>query len=313
MKQIKRILVGLDNSKMDITLLEYCTFLINTSHAPEIIFLNIIKNLHLPSELLKEFPDIETNSIKERKEDLAKKVTKHFHPNEKIKSKILVQKGTGVKAFLKYLEKNEVDLAVVGRKNESQGTGILTQRLARRAGCNLLIVPEDSLSKLRNHDQTARILVPIDFSINSKLALEHAIRIAELSKKRVSIICQHVYTIPQGYHYSGKSKKEFAAIMVKNAKKEFKIFLQELDSKGVDITDVYTRNRNDNVVDNIHKEAKDLEVTGIVFGSKGRTAASALFLGSTAEKLIKIDTEFPLLVVRNKGENAGIIDLIKRI
>jgi nucleotide-binding universal stress UspA family protein len=51
----------------------------------------------------------------------------------------------------------------------------------------------------------------------------------------------------------------------------------------------------------------------IIIGAKGRTAATALFIGSLAERLIQINNKVPLLVTRPKGKNAGIIEYILEI
>jgi len=51
----------------------------------------------------------------------------------------------------------------------------------------------------------------------------------------------------------------------------------------------------------------------IFIGVKGRTSTAALFIGSRAEQLVQYNNDIPMMVVRPKGKNAGIIDLIKEI
>ena len=52
-----------------------------------------------------------------------------------------------------------------------------------------------------------------------------------------------------------------------------------------------------------------------VLGSqtKGRTAAAALFLGSLAEKMVNDKMNHPLLVIRFKGRNAGLLETLREI
>ena len=71
--------------------------------------------------------------------------------------------------------------------------------------------------------------------------------------------------------------------------------------------------KDDDLVENIYKLAVDVNADGIIFGAKGISSVSALFLGSIAEKMIKLDTKFPLMVVRRKGGNANIMDYIKEM
>src|SRR5690606_4308998 len=117
--------------------------------------------------------------------------------------------------------------------------GVGAQRLERRASCTLMIIPENSIPKVE------KIVVPSDFSDYSKDALEEAILISERNNKRIEIIVQNVYTVPSGYHYTGKSYEVFAAIMHTHAEIKYKKFIRKIDTEGVQITPLYTRDEDD--------------------------------------------------------------------
>ena len=69
---------------------------------------------------------------------------------------------------------DELDVVVVGRRlpSEQVGIGAAFSKLARKCPCSVLVVP----SHARVH--LSRMLVPVDFSEHSKLALEQAIDVA---------------------------------------------------------------------------------------------------------------------------------------
>ena len=48
----------------------------------------------------------------------------------------------------------------------------------------------------------------------------------------------------------------------------------------------------------------------IIVGAKGQTATSALLLGSKAERLVNMDVNSSVLLVREKGEKAGFKEFI---
>ena len=313
MESIKRILVGLDHTEIDKTLIEFASFISLSSHVKSIYFLNVIRNLSVPKDILEEFPDLIDNALAERKQQLEEYVDKYIKVNSDVEIQIVVKSGSGLKTFLSQINKFNIDLVVIGRKDSPKMSGILVQRLARRAGTNLLIVPEGGENNLKDLNKDKKVIVPADFSKHSSLALEHAIEIATISKSQVEIICQHVYSVPIGYHYSGKSHEEFAEILKQNAEKYYQSFIKNVDAKGIKITPVCTLDEDDDLVENIYKLALDINADGIIFGAKGISAVSALFLGSIAEKMIKLDTRFPLMVVRRKGENANILDYIKEM
>ncbi|MGB5929002.1 MAG: universal stress protein, partial [Cyclobacteriaceae bacterium] len=157
------------------------------------------------------------------------------------------------------------------------------------------------------------ILVPIDFSDYSKQALEKAIDIADHRKEKPQVICMNVYKVPTGYHYTGKPFEEVAKRMKQNAKLEFKKFIHPIDTKGVPLKDLYDLDDNNDFTTNIVDIARQEKADVVIIGAKGRTVSTAFFLGSIAEKLIQLDSEFPLMVMRPKGRNAGFLEFFREL
>jgi nucleotide-binding universal stress UspA family protein len=48
-------------------------------------------------------------------------------------------------------------------------------------------------------------------------------------------------------------------------------------------------------------------------GAKGRSAAAAIFLGSVTEKLLRINYDIPVLIVKEKGKHFTFLDFINNI
>ena len=307
MYQIKKLIICLDQTPMDETLVKFATYIAKINQTKKIYFTNIIRNLQIPKEVLKEFPNLIENMVEERKSQMKEVVEKNWDSEITSEISYVVKDGQLAKKVLKLAHEKSADMILVGRKVTLPGSGVGSQRLARRASCTLMIVPENSVPKI------TKILVPSDFSEYSKDALEEAILISERNGKTIEIICQNVYTIPSGYHFTGKSYDEFAAIMETHAEIKYKKFIRKIDTKGVKITPLYTKDDDDDPVEDIIKKAQEIGAHGIIIGAKGRTAATALFLGSMAERLIQLNDKIPLLVTRPKGKNAGILDYILEI
>jgi len=303
---IKKLVVCLDQTSLDQTLIEHAAFIAQVNQTKKIYFVNVIKNLSIPKEVLEEFPNLVENMINERQEAMEVTVKEHFKNPKGISLNYIVKEGSLSKKILKLAEEKSADMILIGRKVHLPGTGVASTRLARRASCSLLIVPEGSATKMQ------RLLVPSDFSDYSKDALEEAIMIAE-KHGGLEIVCQNVFTVPSGYHYTGKSYEEFTQIMRMHAEINYKKFIRKIDTKGNKITPVYTQDINDDPVEEIVAKAKEMGADGIIIGAKGRTAATALFIGSMAERLIQYNDSIPLMVTRPKGKNAGILDYILEI
>ncbi|AKP52374.1 universal stress protein [Cyclobacterium amurskyense] len=307
MYQIKKIIVCLDQSEMDKTLVKFATFIAKSNQSKKIYFTNIIRNLSIPKDVLAEFPNLIDNMVEERKSQMKQVVKENQDPDFNISTAFIVREGQLSKKVLKLANEKSADLILVGKKTSIPGSGVISQRLARRASCSLLIVPENSQPKVK------KILVPSDFSDYSKDALEEAIEITEKNDGKSEIVCQNVYSVPSGYHFTGKSYEEFSEIMLMHAQVNYKKFIRKIDTKGHTITPLYTRDEDDDPVVDILNKAKEIEASIIIIGAKGRTAATALFIGSLAERLIQINNKVPLLVTRPKGKNAGIIEYILEI
>ena len=101
--------------------------------------------------------------------------------------------------------------------------------------------------------------------------------------------------------------------MKEHATRDYKKFTSDMDFSKVKPQILYSLDKNEDVIGVIYKEAKSAGSDLIVIGAKGRSGATALFIGSKAEKLIQKDTDNPLLIVRPKGKRAGIIEYLQEL
>lgn len=306
MYPLKKLLVAVDRTELDAVLIKFAKYITETSVTDTIYFVNVLRHFHIPAEVEKEFPGIVENAIQQRKSEIESKVTSELG-DVKVKVTCIVEIGQPGRKILELTEKFNIDLIIVGHKNQLKGSGVLVHRLARRATCSLFIVPE----KADPHPQN--ILVPIDFSKYAQNALEQAITLGTRVENEVGIICQNVYNVPSGYHYTGKSFEEFQYIMKSHAQKNFEKFIAPLDLKGQKVTAVYSLDKDDDPVADIYKKALNTKADLIVIGAKGRTASTALFIGSIAERMIQMNDTIPMLVIRPKGKAAGWLDILKDI
>lgn len=202
MYQIKKLIVCLDRSEMDETLVRFASFISKVNQTKKIYFTNVIRNLNIPKDVLEEFPNLIDNMVEERKAQMKAVVEKSYGEIDSAEFSFVIKEGQLSKKVLKLAHEKSADMIIVGRKVNLPGTGVVSQRLARRASCSLLIIPENSVPKID------RLLVPSDFSDYSKDALEEAILIVEKYGQKAEIVCQNVFTVPSGYHFTGKSYKE---------------------------------------------------------------------------------------------------------
>ena len=95
--------------------------------------------------------------------------------------------------------------------------------------------------------------------------------------------------------------------------KEYQSFFRTVENDGKEIEAIYSLNDNDEFVSDIRDEAKARNVDMIIIGAKGQTTASALLIGSKAERIVQMKTDSSMLVVRKKGVKAGFKEFLDEL
>ncbi len=299
----KVALVALDLTKMDDHLIRYTAMISKILQLERIFFVHVTRSLHYPKDLLKEYPGL-LEPLDDSIENEINAKVEHYFVESEIETRCLVREGHPIEKILKLSKAKDANLIIMGRKNSLEGSGIVASKIARKCPCSLLLVTTNSSSS------TDKLLVPVDFSHHSALAVNMALGIGKTSKGHLEAI--HVYGVPVGYHKTGKSYDEFAAIMKTHSEKCYKTFIQEHGLPS-DISCEYLLTDNGKYPELIYDYAENNDIDLIIIGSKGRTGISAILMGSVAEKLVYIDSHIPVLIVKEKDENMGLFDALMKI
>lgn len=304
MVTFEKILVCVDLSSEGQGIIEKACTIAQRANTKEVAFLYVVKEFNFPESLQEEFPDLLDKAMEERKNELKNFISDSFSCDDSIETKLVIKQGNLTKEILTTAAEEATDLIVIGRRQDSDS--VLNTRIARRAACNLLIVPRspDSL-KFDN------IHVPVDFSNYTTLSLDTALTLT--AGEKADIFLHNVYSVPSSYRYSGKTMEEFAAILEEHAARDLQKLAKQVTVQDQKLTTIHTNDTGHNLIDAIYEEAKRRKADLIVMGAKGRTAASALFIGSKAERMIQLNDNIPLMVIRPKGSNAGILESLQEI
>jgi len=299
MYNFKRILVGLDLSLMDRELIEYTAFICNKIKPDKIYFSHIHRNLSVPPEVVKEFPEFREPIDETILAEIKKKVQTFFTGIEAYDVDYEVVEGAPSKELLHRVEVKNIDLLIMGRKSQLPGNGIIPRQIARYSQSSVLLVPETAKKQL------SHILVPIDFSEYSKLAVEEAIMIASADvAKDIDVEALNIFDLPSFGGGVSYGNKKLEPLIRSNSVDAYNTFMKGIETKDITINPTFqvnTRYAGANLVNGFaHRKNADL----IVVGAQGKTGLKRIFIGSFTEKLIDSNDDLPLLVVKKKIDRA---------
>lgn len=281
-----RLMVALDLTAMDPILLAYVSYLCSVWNIEHLYFTHNIKQYKL-SDLYDEFLEegITIEDIVDR--GLQKTIDKHYTAS--VPHTVLITSDDYTESILSHLAKEyDIDIVVLGNKDELQGTGALNQKLVRMLHTHVLLVPEAAKHKMEN------VVVPTDFSPGSAKCFNVAQSLVERSGGKIEGL--HVYSIPSVFFpYINTEKvidktKEHLKDRVKHFRKRYKI------SEEIPFRYMY---RDDlSVVEAIELHAEKGNFDIIVVSARGGSKIKALFVGSITNDLLINNRDMPLLVVR---------------
>ena len=89
----KKLIVCLDQSPLDQTLILFARFIAKVNQVKKIYFVNVIKNFSLPKELQEAFPTLITQMMEERRGYMKELVTDHFPKIKGLELSFVVKEG----------------------------------------------------------------------------------------------------------------------------------------------------------------------------------------------------------------------------
>ena len=292
MKNIDRILVGLELKDADLSLIKYVKNLADALKPKYIDFIHVAETLEpINLENVKNFTPQD-----EKIETVMRDEVSLFFKEDNITTHFEVVEGKAVEKLLHWASIKKSDLIILGRKRDKKHAEITLEKIVREAPCSVLIVPEKSNMGFNN------FLFPVDYSSKTTEGIELLNNIFDNPK----IEGLHFFELPSGYYKTGKSEEEFIQIMDDNAKAEAEKLLSNiLNTDNLSFKNICSEEIDefDYIMDYAHNHNTNL----IAIGSRGRTNAAAFLLGSFAEKFIRHNRTIPTLVFKEKGENMDFL------
>lgn len=285
METVKNILVALDLSAMDKTLLRYASFLAEKLNVRKIYFVHNIKIYEISDLFEDEFHDIDLEEL--IGEEIQEKVEAHFEADTPYE--VLISEDPNSESLINYVvNKYDIELTLIGNKPSDEGSGILSAKLLRILRSNILSIPKNVPLQLD------KVWVGTDFSGNSKKSFSYLSNWKNLCGFK--LIALHVYHVPAQFAIY-LPREELAPKIKRHAEQKAEKFWKKAIPHSCDQMEVvYAKNQSisEKLLSSLNNKQPDL----FVLSDKGANNYSSLLVGSLTDELFGEDLPMPYLVVK---------------
>ncbi|MEM6722721.1 MAG: universal stress protein [Bacteroidota bacterium] len=296
-KQFQHVVVSLDLSCMDQSVLEYLDFWADQFPIRQISAVHVVPGFNF----LRAIPDPDLMGLggmidltDQLLGSLKKTCFDYFENEGNAQMNFHILEGNPLEVILRIAEESESELLILGKKPFNEGQGILAKNLIRKAAANTLVVPEQAKESIK------RILVPIDFSDSSGKAFQEAIEMAQSLSERPVIDLLYIFDSPDLSVYKVQIPREaYHGMLTTYVQEAMDNFLE--NHRGTWKGKVNTRmleKERPGIAPYIYQEALENGNDLIIIGAKGHSTVERLFLGSVTEKLLHINDSIPVLVIK---------------
>ena len=314
MYRYKRLMVALSLGEQDEASIRYAAMVSNLARSEKIIFIHVASSSDISDELKAEYPDLIEPVDEFAKHRMEELIAKYFDGYSDAVLEYTVVEGSPLLEVLRRSKEDEIDLIIMCKRREPQESGSLPPKLARKAPCSVLFIPEETQPAITN------ILVPTDFSENSVDAMDVAVAFATAAGVS-TIHCLNAYSVPIGFYKTGKTYEQFAEIMKGHAEKNYQEFLQTevcrnetvceiTNLKEINVSPIFKLEKKPATV--IEEVIKEHQIDLLIMGARGRKAAAGVLLGSVTEHQI-MTSRVPVLAVKKKGANMSLLDALLKL
>jgi nucleotide-binding universal stress UspA family protein len=206
-----------------------------------------------------------------------------------------VRSGAALDLLLQEALATRADVLLVGQPRQGRARRPLPRRLAMKAPCSVWMVPEEAPVRLE------RILAPVDFSPRSADALEVATALAAAAGiERCQVL--HARFDPAIAGFAEYEEEADAA-----DREAFALFAARVDWHRVSLQPILLESGDvtATILSVAAAERSDL----IVMGTRGRSRAAAVVLGSETDHVL-MASPVPVLAVKHFGTRLRLLDAL---
>jgi nucleotide-binding universal stress UspA family protein len=302
MQRSHKILLNLDLSELDASLMQYASYLSEHLDIREMVLVHNMLISEPPEELLSLYPELDEPLENIVRREIEENLD-HYFSKPDFRVEIRVFKNEKMDDVIRWVGQQEVDISLVGKKKEAEGQGWYSRQFTRFTSHSVILVPPLPNYSIRN------ILAAVDFSKNAVNVIRSAHELAMDADANLSYL--HLYAYPPKYFpYIPQNMDKYRAEYMRYAKKEFENWKKKSIGQKETGTCHFQLSDRQDIARELYLWAVKHRADLIVCGAKGKSDTEMLLLGSVSEKLIHTDYNIPLMVVKRKENYSWLESLL---
>ncbi len=290
------ILVGLDASYMDKSLLTYVNWLLRSHPNAQTYFLQILDSLEIPPFTVPKDEELfEITPMDEKLVDEMKVAVKEELGEKADQSHFDVLEGKVTQQMLHWAKTKNIDLTLLGLKSAPHYNDISAKRFLRNTQSSVWFVTKETASVPK------KILVATDFSPHADLAVEMAIQLASSVTPAADVELLHVLNVPTDFQYRlNQTYTQYAEKLKVNTLQYMEEYVTRFDSSEMDgtLSTHLIQNTYFNAARHIHEYASESYTDLVILGALGHSALSSFLLGSVSEMFLDLNNSISTLILR---------------
>ncbi len=287
MKPLKKIGIFLDLSDTDEFLLRYFKKLDDVFDFDSLTLVHFVA-LENDSTELATLREQLHKPLEEVIEDEILDLVERVFGEKKSSIHVNVTWGGKLDALIRWVDAEQFNLVVLGKKEKNNGTGVFSSKVIRLTDSDCLFVPENANTEFDS------IALALDFSDYSEKVIRRGLNLSRnLSSKLVPI-----HVLKSGFQYFPyfKNQEKFQNNLRSKAEHDYKKIQKKT---GLSDALIFVEDNGNHISKSLYETALNYGANLIVMGNKGKADEDDLLVGSVADRMITADRKIPVLIVKS--------------
>ncbi len=300
MFKFDNILVCLDLSDMDESLINYSNYIVEKFKPKSLTFIHVMDTYEIPEELSGSIAGRHRPLNEIILEEIEEKVNTVYRHADSPKPSITLESGITTEKIVQFARKNKTDLALMGKKIGFAGEGGVVKNIIGLIPSSVLLISETTPHNI------SRIMVRTNFAKPSYAAYHMATLISEQTDADVEF--HHVYKIPYNYfpEQSAQALLKLKKQLDPYIEKQYNKFVKKYKlPKGIPFE--YSVDLKGDEAQSLYNYAIKNRVDLLLTGTRLKSQLANVIMDSTSEKLAGVEKNIPVLIVKDSKESVGFL------